>query len=357
MHKDLIDDRFGRFREIPLALAQMGHGVVGLCLSYRQKEEGWINDENVRWNSINAGQLKGFGLYRFIIEAGRFARSANAIWACSDSFYGIIGLMLARKHNIPLVFDIYDNFEYYLMAKLPVVKQLYRRAVVMADAVTCISNPLNSLVNSYGKKNNIAVLPNAVRADLFRPMDKESCRKSFNLPVRSKIIGTAGALMRNRGIENLLAAFGQLESRYPDLHLALAGPRNIKIPRHAKIHDLGVLSLENVPRLLNALDVAVICNKDNKFGRYCYPQKAAEIMACNIPVVSARLGSMAELFKNNPAWLFQPENSTDLANVIEYRLRHRNTDNTLVPTWKELAKKLENIFLDILSHRPLSHPH
>lgn len=356
MHKDLIDDRFGRFREIPLALSRMGHQVTGLCLSYRPKTECWIEDENVRWQSINAGNLKGRGLMRFISIAANRAQNADVVWACSDSFYGIIGQWIARQIRIPLVFDLYDNFEFFLMAKLPVVKQLYRRAVRQADAITCVSDPLKNLIKSYGRKNRVFVLSNAVRADLFRPMDRASCREALNLPVGSKIIGTAGALMRNRGIENLLAAFYHLDSRYPDLHLALAGPRNVKIPRHAKIHDLGILSLENVPRLLNALDVAVICNKDNKFGRYCYPQKAAEIMACNIPLVSARLGSMAELFKNNPAWLFQPDNSTDLANVIEYRLQHRNTDYTLVPTWKELAKKLENIFLDILAHRPLSHP-
>ena len=42
MNKDLIDDRYGRFREIPLALAQMGHQVKGICLSYQPKNEGKI---------------------------------------------------------------------------------------------------------------------------------------------------------------------------------------------------------------------------------------------------------------------------------------------------------------------------
>ena len=32
--KDLLDDRFGRLREIPLALAEKGYKVQGLCLSY-----------------------------------------------------------------------------------------------------------------------------------------------------------------------------------------------------------------------------------------------------------------------------------------------------------------------------------
>ena len=34
MGKDLLDDRFGRFRELPLELAKLGHEVTGICLSY-----------------------------------------------------------------------------------------------------------------------------------------------------------------------------------------------------------------------------------------------------------------------------------------------------------------------------------
>ena len=57
-HKDLLDDRFGRLREIPLELARRGHRVTGLCLSYRSREEDWVSDGPVRWKSINAGLSK-----------------------------------------------------------------------------------------------------------------------------------------------------------------------------------------------------------------------------------------------------------------------------------------------------------
>jgi hypothetical protein len=40
MNKDLIDDRYGRFRELPLALAGLGHKVTGICLSYQTCDEG-----------------------------------------------------------------------------------------------------------------------------------------------------------------------------------------------------------------------------------------------------------------------------------------------------------------------------
>ena len=63
MNKDLISDRFGRFREIPLALAQNGHFVQGLTLSYAKQDEGWFIDGPVLWKSINATRLKVPGFY------------------------------------------------------------------------------------------------------------------------------------------------------------------------------------------------------------------------------------------------------------------------------------------------------
>ncbi len=347
MHKDLIDDRYGRFREIPLALAQMGHQVKGICLSYRPKNEGRINDGPVVWESINLGQTKLLGLYRFIKRASHLAKSVDVIWACSDSIYGIFGYMLSEKYSTPLIFDLYDNFEYYLAAKLPIIKQLYHHTVKSCSAVTCVSRPLAELVNSYGKKENVVVLENAVRDDLFFPMDKKSCRADLKLPPNCQLVGTAGSLEDSRGIQSLYGAFDILKDRYPDFHLVLAGPRKGSLPRADRIHDLGVLPLDEVPLLFNALDVAVICNRDSKFGRYCFPQKAVEIMACDVPLVASRVGSMAGRFRDHPEWLFTPDSKHDLAKALEYRLQHQSTDYTQILSWGDIAKELEKIMLNL----------
>ena len=351
MNKDLIDDRYGRFREIPLALAQMGHQVKGLCLTYQPKNEGPIHDGPVLWESINLGPSKIMGLYRFLKRASYYAKSVDVIWACSDSIYGIFGYMLSAKYSKPLIFDLYDNFEYYLAAKLPIIKQLYRHTVKNCSAVTCVSHPLADLVNSYGKKENVVVLENAVRDDLFFPMDKKSCRADLRLPPNCQLVGTAGSLEDSRGIQSLYGAFDILRNQYPDLHLVLAGPRKSDLPRSDRISDLGVLPLEKVPLLLNALDVAVICNRNSAFGKYCFPQKAAEIMACDVPLIAARVGSMAGLFKDRPEWLFTPESKRDLAAALEYRLTHRDTNYTEVSSWKKTAEILEKIMVNLKKDR------
>src|SRR5574342_45170 len=97
MGKDLLDDRFGRFRELPWELAKLGHEVRGLCLSYRRKPEGIFNDGGdsrpsaVTWQSINL--LNGFlpGLEKYIRNSRRVARDfePDIIWACSDAYHAI----------------------------------------------------------------------------------------------------------------------------------------------------------------------------------------------------------------------------------------------------------------------------
>ena len=353
-NKDLLDDRFGRLRELPLELALKGHKVYGLCLSYQKKEEQKIFDGPVEWQSINAGKLKILGLLKFIKRATQVAPKVDVIWACSDSIYGIIGAMLSLKYSIPLVFDLYDNFEYFLMARLPVIKQLYRWAIRNSDALTCVSWPLARLMISYGKDKRVFVIENAVQENLFKPLDKIACLKALGLLQDVRFIGTAGALDKNRGFQFLLHAFDKLKGKYPDLHLLLAGPCNIHIPYDNRIHYLGVLPLEKVPLILNALDVSVICNRENMFGKYCFPQKAREIMACNIPLIAARVGSMAEFFKDHPEWLFAPDDVSDLTRVLENRLRDRRTAYKNVLSWSDIATELENIFINLSKYQQLS---
>ncbi len=344
-NKDLVDDRFGRLWELPHELGSKSHQIQGLCLSYRKRSEGFIYASGtVTWESINAGPLKLPGLYSFFKRARECARTADVIWACSDSIYGIIGYYLSRRYNIPLVFDLFDNFEYFLLARLPVIKQAYRHVVRKCAAVTCVSNPLADRVREYRRHKNIFVVENAVSSTVFKSLNKKFCRSALNLPHGGRLIGTAGHLAQNRGIKHLFEAFDRLKHIHPDIHLVLAGPSSVSIPHDERIHYLGVLPMEKIPVVYNALDIAVICNSDNAFGRYCFPQKAREIMACDTPMIAAGVGSMQELFRDRPDWLYAPDNSSSLAEAIERRLNDKRTEYGPVAQWKDIANKLEEVF-------------
>ena len=59
MGKDLLDDRFGRFWELPLELTRLGHEVRGLAFSYRLRsdeipiEVDSLSGGKMSWASIN----------------------------------------------------------------------------------------------------------------------------------------------------------------------------------------------------------------------------------------------------------------------------------------------------------------
>jgi glycosyltransferase involved in cell wall biosynthesis len=354
MNKDLLNDRFGRFREIPLALSQKGHEVFGICLSYVSKNEGRIQDDAVSWKSINATKLKLPGLIRFIYEAQKAARKSDLIWACSDSFYGIIGCAISKIWKVPVIFDIYDNFDEFFVAKLPIVKQLYHWTIRQSDAITCLSSSFaNYIGEKYGRTKHVYPIEFAVRDDLFKPLNKNHCRQMLGLPPDALLIGTAGGLFITRDVHLLLDAFGQLKDKHKDLQLALAGPldHNLPIPNNDRIHYLGILPFDRVPYFMNSLDIAVVCYADDEFGKYCFPQKTREFMACNVPVIAARVGGLKELFQDQPEWLYKPGDVRSLIDVLEKRISDRLTGYPSSPTWKDLAQILEKVMLQIQNHR------
>jgi len=355
---DLLDDRFGRLRELPLALARRGHEVRGLCLSYAPRPEGPITDRSadsnaaVEWLSLNVGRLWLPGLWRYARRAARLAGQfrPDIVWSTSDSLYGVLGRALARRANARHVFDLYDNFEYFATTRVPGMRRAYRAAVRTADGVTCVSEPLAARVREeYGRAGPTLVLPNGIDRDQFRPLDRGECRRALGLPADAQLIGTAGALSETRGILTLFHAAERLMAERAGVHLVLAGPRDrgLRLPSDPRVHDLGVLDYDAVPRLVSALDVAVICNRDSEFGRYCFPQKAHEFIACGVPVVASNVGVAAGLLKDCPGALCRPEDGPDMARALGEQLDRPCRVAAPPPDWDELGAMLERFLLDV----------
>jgi teichuronic acid biosynthesis glycosyltransferase TuaC len=362
MAKDLLDDRFGRFRELPLELALLGHDVQGLALSYRRRPEGSWRDErdssnsSVTWNSINL--VNGYlpQIERYARRALKISRQfrPDIIWVCSDAYHAIFGSWLAKRVGPQCVIDLYDNFEAFGASRVPGILPLFRRAVKAADGVSTFSRKLaDHVTRGYMRSKPTTIIENGVRPDLFYPRDRADCRRRLGLPLNVRIIGTAGALETSRGIEALFKSFERLSAESSDVHLALAGPRprGIRIPNGPRVHDLKELAHEDVPLFVNSLDVAVICYRHSAQGEYSFPQKAYEIIACRVPLVAAAVGSMNDLLRNYPECLYEPDDSANLANAIRRQLDERILIEIPVPSWADSAKELSDFFMQIVEGR------
>ncbi|MCZ6804923.1 MAG: glycosyltransferase [Proteobacteria bacterium] len=221
MSKDLLNDQYGRFYEIPMLLNENGNQVFIVCISYRTSLEA---DDHcispLQWRHYKLGVNPFYGLYRYYSGLNDVVKifQPDIIVGASDSFNVILAAILAKKHKLPYVADLYDNFESYQATLFPGIRTMFARAVKNANGVAVVSDALHEYVcSNYKPQGKVCVVENAIVPDLFHQADKYIARKKLQLPQEGYFIGTAGALYRQRGIGVLFEAFNLLGFNSPQL--------------------------------------------------------------------------------------------------------------------------------------------
>ncbi len=352
--KDLLDERFGRLFEIPAALSEWGHDVRGIAISYRKRAQGayrWTEYPRLSWRSENALPL-GLLCYNRILSSATNEWMPDVVWSSGDMLQCTLAFRWTRECGLPLVIDLYDNYESFGLSRLPGLAQSFRVACREAEGVTTVGSLLAQRVeHRYRRIRPTGIVQNGARKDLFVVRDRLECRRRLGLPLDGRLVGTAGAINDDRGISDLFEAFLALASRDEQLWLVHAGVTDSTPARfrHPRIVDLGVLPLEQVPFVLSALDVGVVCNRDSEFGRYCMPLKLFEMLSTRTPVVAAEVGEAARVLAAHPECLYEPGNSLDLAGKIEYQLSTPQVDALpAAPSWADCARGLEAFLMPLV---------
>jgi len=350
MGKDVILDQYARLYEIPRQLALLGHTVLAVCLDYRQDTEAgcWEHEAapgHLVWEAHSPGWL-GHALpaypWRVLKRLQGFL--PDIVIGASDIPQLVLGAWLARHLRVPFVADLYDNFEGFGQARIPGMVSLLRHAVRRASLVLTTSEPLRCFVEDvYRPAGDVIAMPSSVDKHVFHPRDRLACREALGLPLHAKLFGTAGGLHADKGVTTLYAAWERLRNKIPDAHLVLAGPHAASLPPPdgPRVHYLGALSHDRVAHLFGALDVGAICILDTVFGRYCFPQKAYEMLACGLPVVAADVGAMGELLAHTPECLYRAEDADDLARRVEQQMASPVVPNLPIKDWRELIGDAE----------------
>ena len=348
--RDVIADRFGRLHEIPSQLINLGHDVRGYCLDYHGKvgvEHGVVlRTGELPWESHSLGLLRVPALTAYPLRLLRRLRlfSPDILIGASDIPHVVLTTWLARRLGVPCSIDLYDNFESFGQARIPGFVRALSWASRSADLVVTVSEPLQQKVLAeYGPSGPVLVMPNGIDRSVFKSEDRGAARRELGVPECARLIGTAGHLSRAKGLAALYAAWPRIAQSVPDAHLVLAGPVDIglPVPSGPRIHYLGDVPQRRVARLFNALDVGVVTVKDSAFGRYCFPQKAYEMLACGLPVVATDVGVMSSVLAGIEHSLYTPDDAASLADSVIYRLGNPTDFPVLVPEWSELVSGIE----------------
>ena len=346
MGKDVILDRYARLYEIPRQLALLGHDVEAFCMSYRHDDAGgpWPHEAAPGRLAWIAKSPRSLPTYPWTLLARLRRFKPDVVIAASDIPHVALGAWLAKRLRRPFVADLYDNFEGFGQARIPGAVTILRKAVRSADLVLTTSEPLRQfVVDVYRPRGEVVAMPSTVDKAIFHPQDRAAAREALGLPHDALLVGTAGGLNRAKGIAGLYEAWALLAQRVPNAHLVLAGPHEASLPPPSgeRVHSLGPLPHSRIATLFAALDVGAICILDTPFGRYCFPQKAYEMLACRLPVVAADVGAMGALFAASPESLYRAEDAADLAAKLEVQLTLRRIADVPIEDWSEVVRSIE----------------
>jgi glycosyltransferase involved in cell wall biosynthesis len=106
-------------------------------------------------------------------------------------------------------------------------------------------------------------------------------------------------------------------------------------------HSLGYRPPDEVPKILNSLDLLLVVNQPSDFGNYSYPAKLYEAMACQIPVVAAAVPGTAWILRDTPQFLATPLDVQSFVDVAEAALALGRARYPQLSAWDASADLLE----------------
>lgn len=144
----------------------------------------------------------------------------------------------------------------------------------------------------------VVVIPNGVDTDRFRPDSSArlTVRQELGLSPSTPLIGIVAALRPEKNHAMFVDVAARIRDRFPSAHFVIVGDGperptiEAEIARQQlgdRVHLLG--SRSDVPRLVAAMDIFLLTSLNE-----ASPVSILEALSCRVPVVSTRVGSVAE---------------------------------------------------------------
>ena len=285
----------------------------------------------------------------------------------SQKFNGKYTLEIARKLNIPYVYEVRGFAEKSLLAttkgwRMPhtkVIGFIFRKSrnretkiLKSADFITTLSEPMKDLLVERGiRKERIIVVPNSIDKELLKQVEEEHNLKEKLLLKDYFILGHFGRLRWYEGIETLLAALRIVLDHGKKIKLIIAGGsddryliylkkeiKNKKLNNHVSF--LGFIPHEEINKYYSIADIIVIPRNNISVCRDVTPLKPIDAMAFKTLVMASDLPALRyTITPYKTGILFEPENPEDLANkILEYMEKPEQYQEIITNAYNNIIK-------------------
>lgn len=212
---------------------------------------------------------------------------------------GLVAWIMARLLRVPLV--VYCHGEELTTwgkgRKFRTMLWVYRHA----DANIANSEyTVEEMVRLGVRRESITLIYPGVDTERFRPgLPCDDLRQSIGLKPGQRLILGVGRLVRRKGFDQVVRAIPELVHRGLDVHYALIGigedwdhlsglARELGV--EDRLHLLGHVSPEDLPRWYNACDVFVMANREIDGDTEGFGMVFLEAAACQKPAIAGNAG-------------------------------------------------------------------
>jgi glycosyltransferase involved in cell wall biosynthesis len=225
---------------------------------------------------------------------------------------GLLGMLAARLARIPVRVHWFTG-QVWTTRKGPMralLRSIDRLTAACATDVLADSPSQKEFLVREGvvTGDRISVLGqgsiSGVNTGRFRPDPeaRQQIRTELQIPASAPCLVYVGRMSKEKGVKDLLAAFGGLREEFADLHLILVGPDEESILPRSRIPGLHVVGYtNNTEAYMNASDIICLPSYREGFGSVLI-----EGAACGLPAVASRIYGVTDAVVENETGLLSP---------------------------------------------------
>lgn len=216
---------------------------------------------------------------------------------------GLVGLIVARLKKLPLV--IYAHGEEITTWRQPGKFQAMVFTYRRADRLNVNSEFTRGQLLKLGvKPERIVLILPGVDLKQFRPvLESSDLRLLLGMTERQKLILSVGRLSRRKGFDQVIRCLPLLTDKGIDAQYAIVGIGEdqdylLSLARELgvsdRVHLLGHVSSEDMPRWFNAADVFAMPNREINGDTEGFGKVYIEAAACGKPSVAGLAGGTGD---------------------------------------------------------------
>jgi len=310
--------------------------------------------------------LSGFSFYKKVREIAK-SEQIDIIHAHAMFYCGITAWLVAKKMNIPFVYEIRSVWEENENYSSNILRKIFRflehYVSLKANAVVVINQSLkDKFLNSNSK---IYVVPNAINDRLI------SINKTMSVPHvdEQKIFprfGYVGSLNKYEGLDYVIKAFALLDANgiHPTVNIFGEGPMMEELVKLKNKHSLsfvnilGSVAYEKINDAFSEIDCIINYRIKLNITNTVTPLKPLEALAYKKLFIGSDVNGIKELLSDFNGLLLVKSNSViELSKVIQdvytnfekyYNNINEGFEYVKYRTWSVNASRYKEIYSKLL---------